>query len=57
MVVRVEMVVMEKNKRDGGEDGRFIVVVMEFFEGGGVVTGIVAGVVAGGIVSEAGPGP
>ena len=53
MVVRVEMVVMEKNKRDGGEDGRFIVVVMEFVEGGGVI----AGMVAGGIVGEEEPGP
>ena len=57
MVVRVEMVVMEKNKRDGGEDGRFIVVVMEFVKGGGVVVGIVAGVVVGGVIGEEGPGP
>ena len=60
MDVKVEMVVMEKNKRDGGEDGWFIVVVMEFVEGGGVVAGIVAGmvarVVAGGIVGEEGLG-
>ena len=28
MVVRVEMVVMEKNKRGSGEDGGFIVVVV-----------------------------
>ena len=44
---------MEENKRDGGEDGRFIVVVMEFVEGGGVV----AGIVIGGVVGEEGPGP
>ena len=57
MVVRVEMVVMEKNKRDGGEDGRFIVVVMEFVEGDGVVPGMVVGVVVGGVVGEEGPDP
>ena len=28
MIVRVEMVVMEKNKRGGGEDGGFVVVVV-----------------------------
>ena len=39
MVVRVEMVVMEKNKRDGGEDGRFVVTVMKFVEGEGVGVG------------------
>jgi len=40
------MVVMEKNKKDGGEDGRFVVVVMKFVKGGEVVTGMVARVVA-----------
>ena len=55
MVVRVEMVVMEKNKRDGGEDGRFIVVVMELVEGDGVVAEIVAEVVAGGVVEKRDP--
>jgi len=57
VVVRVEMVVMEKNKRDGGEDGRFIVVVMEFVEGGGDVARIVTRVVAGDLVGEDGPDP
>ena len=61
MVVRVEIVVMEKNKRDGGEDGRFVVVVMKFVEGGEVVAGIVAemfiGVVARGVAGEEGLGP
>ena len=41
MVVRVEMVLMEKKQKgDGGEDGSFVVVVMEFIEGGEVVAGI-----------------
>ena len=57
MVVRVEMVVMEK-KRKG--DGSFVVMVMEFVEGGEVV-GIVAGkiirVVIGGVAGEEGLGP
>ena len=61
MVVRVEMVVIEKNKRDGGEDGRFVVVVMKFIEGGevvaGIVTGMVAGVVAEDVAGEEGSGP
>ena len=53
----MEMVVMEKNKRDGGEDGRFVVVVMKFVEGGEVVIGIVTGMVAGVVVGEEGLGP
>ena len=57
MVVTVKMVVMEKNKRDGGEYGRFVVVVMKFVEGGEVVAGIVAGVVAAVVVREEGLGP
>ena len=46
MVVRVQMVVMEKNKKDGDEDGRFVVVVMKFVEGGEVVAGMIVEVVA-----------
>jgi len=57
VVVRVEMVVIEKNKRDGGEDGIFVVVVMKFVEGGEVVTGIVTGMIAGVVVREEGLGP
>ena len=62
MVVRVEMMVMEKKQKgDGGEDGSFVVVVMEFIEGGKVVAGIVAemvaGVVTGGVAGEEGFGP
>ena len=38
MVVKLKMVVMEKKQKgDGGEDGSFVVVVMEFIEGGEVV--------------------
>ena len=62
MVVRVEMVVMEKKRKgDGGEDGSFVVVVMEFVEGGEVVaekvTGKIVGVVTGGVAEEEGLGP
>ena len=62
MVVRVGMVVMdEKQKGDGGEDGSLVVVVIEFVEGGEIVTGIVAGmvvgVVAGDVVGEEGFNP
>jgi len=60
-VMRVVMVVMQKNKRDGGEDGRFVVAVMKFVEGGEVVTGIVTGMVAGvaaeDVAEEKGLGP
>ena len=61
MVVRVKMVVMEKKRKgDGGEDGSFVVVVMEFVEGSEVVrivTGKVVGVVDGGVAREEGLGP
>ena len=57
MVVRVKMVEMEKNKRDGGENGRLVVVAMKFVEGGEVVTGIVARMVAGVVAREEGLGP
>ena len=61
MVVRVEMVMMEKKRKgDGGEDGSFVVVVMEFVEGGevfGIVAGKVVGVVAGGVAGEEGLSP
>ena len=53
---RGEIVVVEKNKRGGGEDGRFEVVVMEFLRCE-VVAGIVAGVVVGGVAREEGLGP
>ena len=57
---RVEIVVVEKNKRGGGENGRFEVVVMEFLKYEvvtGIVAGMVARVVAGGITSEEGLAP
>ena len=61
MVVRVEMVVMEKKRKgDDGEDGSFIVMVMEFVEGGevvGIVTGKVIGVVTGGVPEKRGSAP
>ena len=53
----MDMMVMEKNKRDGGEDGRFVVVVMKFVEGGEVVTGIVAGMVARDVTGDEGLRP
>ena len=56
-MVRVEMVVMEKNKRDGGEDGRFVVVVMKFAEGGEVIAGIVSVMIAGVVAREEGLNP
>ena len=57
MVVRVEMVVMEKNKRDGGENERFVVVVMKFVGGGEVIAGIVDGMIAGDVAGEEGLDP
>ena len=61
MVVRVEMVVMEKKRKgDGGEDGSFVVMVMEFVEGGevvGIVAGKVIGVVTRGVAGEEGLDP
>jgi len=61
VVVIVEMVVMEKKQKgDGGEDGSFVVMVMEFVEGGevvGIVAGKIIGVVIGGVPGEEGLGP
>ena len=60
-MVRVRIVVMEKNKRDGGEDERFVAVVMMFVEGGefvaGIVTRMFTEVVAGGVTREESLGP
>ena len=56
-MVRVDMVVMEKNKRGGGKDGGFGVVVVMFVEDGEVVTGIVAGMVIGDVVGVEGANP
>jgi len=58
MVVKLKMVVMEKKQKgDGGEDGSFVVVMMEFIECGEVVAEICCGVVAGVIAGGEGLGP
>ena len=56
-MIVMEMVVMEKNKRGGGEDGGFVAVVVMFVKDGEVVIGIVAGMVARDVAGVEGAGP
>ena len=53
---RVEIVVVEKNKRGGGEDGRFEVVVMKFLRYE-VVTGMITGMIVGDVAVERSSAP